>query len=366
MFLRRILFHLSRYRGFFNRNTLSSVIFALLVVIASGTVIVLFFERGQQSGLDHPSDVAWWIISTLTGIGTSSGAPRSLGGRVFATGLMLFGVVLVGMFTGTVVSMIIDSLLKEGQGMGISGYKGHVIICGWNPTARVIVEELIKGSPPQSVVILADMDRSPVRDGRVYFVRGDPCTGEDLKRAGIMDAASAIIFPTSRDAGSADSSSLLVALAIESLSPKCYTCVEVLDPRNEEHFRYAHADEVIVATEMAAHMLARATTFHGLSKVVSDLLSADNGNEFYKVPLDAVYHGQTFDAVLSDLRTRAKAILLGIERDGTLIINPKDEVVVQTGDMGLVVGWEEPRPARLAHGTLERTAPEQATQPAAS
>ena len=30
---------------------------------------------------------------------------------------------------------LIDYLLKEGQGMGASGYRDHIIVCGWNSTS---------------------------------------------------------------------------------------------------------------------------------------------------------------------------------------------------------------------------------------
>lgn len=49
---------------------------------------------------------------------------------------------MLGTITGALVAMVIDFLLKEGQGLGASGYRDHVVVCGWNTTARDLIAEL--------------------------------------------------------------------------------------------------------------------------------------------------------------------------------------------------------------------------------
>ena len=46
---------------------------------------------------------------------------------------------IVAALTAAVVGFVIDFLLKEGQGMGASGYQDHVVVCGWNATARCML-----------------------------------------------------------------------------------------------------------------------------------------------------------------------------------------------------------------------------------
>ena len=50
----------------------------------------------------------------------------------------------------------IDFLLKEGQGMGAAGYRDHIVVCGWNTTARDLIEELKGDEFTTKVVLLAD------------------------------------------------------------------------------------------------------------------------------------------------------------------------------------------------------------------
>ena len=89
--------------------------------------------------------------------------------------------------TGAVVGFFIDILLKEGQGMGAAGYRDHIVVCGWNTTARDLIEELKGDEFTTKVVVLHDAERNPAGDG-VYFVRGDITSTEDLERTGIREA----------------------------------------------------------------------------------------------------------------------------------------------------------------------------------
>ena len=91
---------------------------------------------------------------------------------------------MLGMITGALVAMVIDFLLKEGQGLGASGYKDHIVVCGWNTTARDLIAELRGDDYQLKVVVIAELDKNPAGEG-VYFVRGDATDEEDLERAGL-------------------------------------------------------------------------------------------------------------------------------------------------------------------------------------
>ena len=83
--------------------------------------------------------------------------------------LILFGVALLGTITGALVAMVIDFLLKEGQGLGASGYRDHVVVCGWNTTARDLLNELRGDDYKLKVVIVADLEKNPA-GGDAYYV----------------------------------------------------------------------------------------------------------------------------------------------------------------------------------------------------
>ena len=135
----------------------------------------------------------YWALNTVLGSGDPSYVSTFVG-RTISAVLTVLGLTLLALATGLLIGFIIDVLLKEGQGMGASGFRDHIVVCGWNASARELIQELRSDDYHRQLVVLADVERNP--GGRdVYFVRGDSTTEEDLRRSGIEDAASAIVFP---------------------------------------------------------------------------------------------------------------------------------------------------------------------------
>jgi len=247
----------------------------------------------------------------------------------------LFGVAIVATITGALVGFVIDFLLKEGQGMGASGYRGHIVICGWNSTARDLISELAKDEYGTKIVLLHDSERSPAPD-QIYFVRGSTTNDSDLRRAGIEHAASAIVCPVD-GSDQADMSSILTVLAIESISPDVRTVVEVNNPDHVAHFERANVDEVMVTSRLASHLLARSAMYPGLSKLVTDIVSGGEGSELYRVELPEDCAGLTVDDLSAKLRADHRATLLAVNRAGTSHPNPEAGFLVQAGDDLVVV-----------------------------
>ena len=219
--------------------------------------------------------------------------------------------------------------------MGASGFRDHIIVCGWNTTARDLIEELKGDEYKSRVVVLADMDKNPA-GAHVYFVRGDSTSVEDLKRAGIEEAAAAIVFPLTQT-NDADMHSILTVMAIESVAPEVRTVAEVINPAHVEHFQQAHADEILVTSRLASRLLARSALYPGLSNVVTDIVSGGEGSELYRVHLPDDYCGLSIDDLSKRLRDEHRATLLAISRGGQTWVNPQADFVLQPLDDALVV-----------------------------
>ena len=110
-------------------------------------------------------------------------------------------------------------------------------MCGWNSTARDLIDELRGDDYKQKIVVLADLDKNPAGSG-VYFVRGDATDAGDLERAGMTEASAALVFPVD-GSDEADMHSILAIMAIKSIAPGVRTVSEVNNPRHEPHFHRA-------------------------------------------------------------------------------------------------------------------------------
>ncbi len=276
----------------------------------------------------------YWGITTVLGQGDASYVTSPFG-WVVGWLLALFGIGILATITGALVGFVIDFLLKEGQGMGAAGHKGHIVVCGWNSTARDLIDELRSDEYDADVVVVHEADRNPAGDD-AYFVRGDTTNAEDLKRAGIEEAVAAIICPTD-SSNEADMRSILTVLAIEDLAPKVRTVVEVNNPKHVSHLRRANVDEVLVSSRLAAHLLARTAMYPGLSEVVADMVAGGEGSELYRVELPDDYLGVSIDELSARMRRDHQATVLAVSRNGSSFVNPPADFRLEPGDDAVVV-----------------------------
>lgn len=331
-FLRRVSWHLKRVTEKMDRRFFTSLLAGLVVVLAIASLAVWLAETELTLG-DFGASVHW-SVTTVFGQGDASYVSTPVG---WAVGwlLGLFGVAIVATITGALVGFVIDFLLKEGQGMGAAGYKDHIVICGWNSTARDLITELKTDDYEARLVLLCDLERSPA-DGDVYFVRGVPSNESDLKRAGIESARTAIVCPMD-GTNEADMASILTVLAIESIAPQVRTVVEVNNPEHVPHFRRAEVDEVMVTSKLASHLLARSALYPGLSELVTDLVSGGEGSELYRVDLPEECLGKSIDEVSAMLRRDHDATLLAVTRGDHTYANLKSDFSFEPGDDLIVV-----------------------------
>jgi voltage-gated potassium channel len=343
--IRRIGFHARRITGQMDRHFFTTLITAVVGFVVIATVLVTLLEEEKRT-LAGFGSTFYWAITTVIGSGDSSFV-TSPGGYVIGWLLAFFGVAIVAAMTGAVVGFVIDFLLKEGQGMGASGYTDHIVVCGWNETARDLLEELKGDEFTTKVVLLHESERNPAGDG-VYFVRGDVTSTDDLERCGIREAQAAIVFPADRS-NEADMRSILSVMAIESIAPHVRTVVEANNPMHVDHFRRADADEILVTSRLASHLLARTALYPGLSQLVTDIVSGGEGSELYRVAIPDEYLGLSIDDLSAKLRGEHRATLLAVTRDGRSLTNPPADLRLQAGDDAVVVAESlgELRPLEL-------------------
>ena len=331
-FLRRVSWHFRRVSAKIDRRFFVSLLVGLVVVLSIAALSVWLAETNHT--LNDFGASLHWSVTTVFGQGDASYVSTPVG-WVIGWLLGIFGVAIVATITGALVGFVIDFLLKEGQGMGASGYKDHMVICGWNATARDLVTELSTDDYKTQLVLLCDRERSPAPND-VYFVRGMPSNEADLKRAGVDCARTAVICP---DDGSneADMTSILTVLAIESIAPQVRTVVEVNNPDHVPHFRRAGVDELMVSSKLAAHLMARSALYPGLSELVTDLVSGGEGSELYRVELPTDVVGFSIDDVSALLRKEHCATLLAVNRNGHTFSNLATDFKFEHGDDLIVV-----------------------------
>lgn len=125
LFFRRIFNTIS---GILKTNGLHYVLTITLGVIIAGGFGIYALEPNMES----LGDALWWSLVTTTTVGYGDISPVTLGGRLLAGLLMLVGIGLLGMVTGSIATYFVNKLNKEPDSTFV------------NDTLRYVIDQLGK------------------------------------------------------------------------------------------------------------------------------------------------------------------------------------------------------------------------------
>ncbi len=330
--LPRLAWHLARIRSQIDRRVVFRLLGSILAFVVLSALLVTLIEKEWTASAF--ADSFYWAVNSVLGASDPDYVSSPLG-WIISWLLIILGLTLLAVATGLLIGFIVDVLFREGQGMGAAGYRNHVVVCGWNSSARALVDELQRDEYGAKVVVLDRAEKNPAGKG-VYFVSGDATDEADLQRAAITEAAAAIVVPHDLS-DEADMRSILVVMAIESVAPNIRTIVAVNNRKHFDHLKRAHADELLAPAELASHLLARASLYPGLTELVVDIVSGGDGSELYRVEIPDDYVGRSVDEVSSLFRREHRATLVSIGRGGTTHLNPRADFSLERGDEALVI-----------------------------
>ena len=333
-----------------NKHTLLRLFIASLLILVGGTILFYKFEVASPNSPYHSLSDAIKAILIYFISGFDTDAPATTGGLITSLLMIIFGIALVGLFTANIAAIIVEKKLKEGLGLEALTVKDHIIICGWNYKAEQIVKELHNDEAPIKypvVIISNQIDEHPIPDNDlVDFVKGDPSDEATLKKANIMYCKAAIILADitqeNRKTNTPDAQSILTALAIETINPDVYTCVEVLNPKNIQHLKRANVDEIISVSELTGKLLAQSVMNLGLSGFITEVLSTNEGCEFYRIKLKLEYCNKTFLELFTTFKEKFNYILVSVQRGNTLYVNPENDFKVKEEDELYIIAKDFP------------------------
>lgn len=239
----------------------------------------------------------------------------------------------------------VESHTTEPASGGDFNIKDHVVICNWTDKADVIVRQLHDESVHDKnpiIVVTETPEQVPQSTDKVYrgllTIGGDPADKEILERADIRTAKTAVILADEADPENADSKSILIQLAIDSINPNVHTIVELIKSSSEMYFKYTHVNEIICLEQLAEKLLSQSALTPGLSEVYMNLLTQSlDTNEIYLEELPGSFAGQTYEEVEKKIVSikEKDIILIGwatdIEKrvDGEIVLNSRGKPIFE-------------------------------------
>jgi voltage-gated potassium channel len=341
------------------RPVLSILLMLLILYLIAGLVVAIYEEESLANGLLR-------IFPAFFGEVGFVESPY-VAVQVFVLIGLLVSITFLAVVTGKITSVLVESLRRGGSMARKVNFSGHTIICGWNYQGERVIRELLSADVKEhhGIVILHDSDERPVQDERVECISGDPSQDANLIRAGVMRAKSVIVLTDlAKGANRADAEALMVVLAVESLNREVHTCVQIMNSANRCHLERAHADEIICLDQMGGCLVVASALEHGVSHVVSELLTFNFGSEFYRYDSQITDElvGKEFAEAVGILAQR-RMILVAVETDCTeelgrklgkdilhklpetnraVVTNPQSRYEIQQGDALFLIAESEP------------------------
>ena len=335
-------------RAFEENRLLYMLAFSVLgVEVLLGGVSFYLIEAGRNPAMTGVADGLWWALVTLTTVGFGDISPVTLLGRAVGSVLMIGGMFTLALFAGIVGTTLLGSLLtlREEQ-FRMSRDIDHLVICGYNPGARMLLDALREELPEDAqLVIFAAGERGPDVPAEFTWVSGDPTKESELDKVRLTHASSLVIVgdralpPQQADAVTI----LTVFTARRYLSAHAttarrtrplYVVAEILEAENVDHALTAGADEVIETTRLGFSLVAHAVTMPGTAAIMSRVATVGAHSLYLGRVPDGVQAPLPFGELARQIKDAQGAMVIGVRDPASREdrLNPPDAHVVGADD----------------------------------
>jgi len=287
------------------------------------------------------ADSVYMVITTIATVGYGEIHPQGVPGRVFTSGLIVFGVATALYSFGVFAQMLSDNAWGEYrrarklQG-DLDRLREHFIICGYGRIGTQIVAEFESHKVPYVVIDQTEEALERIRsEGRLHL-EGDASKEEILRQAGIGRARGLI------SAVDSDERAVYIVLAARALNPSIYIVARAGRPESIRRLELAGATRTISPYLMAGHRMAELAIRPAMVDVLEGLHhgEAGIGVEEMVVAGGTSAAGHTLEE--SGLLAADAARVLAVrKRDGTVSVNPASTVTLEDGDLVIALGTED-------------------------
>ncbi len=317
-------------------------VFSLFFVFFFSILIIVFsveHTAGNKNIKDF-FDAIYYTVITATTVGYGDVVPLTATGKLLAMALGVLGIFLFSLLTATISTGFFHSvnMLKAGM-LSFREMKNHIVICGWNETGEVILEELKqyykeRHQRMKPVVIVSEQD---IQVEGTYYKKGDFVREEILKNAGVEHADTVIILAEKLPhltEDSIDARSILAAMLVRDLNPRVSLIIEILLRENAKTIRRKKvADYIIVDGEIVGSIISNYIKHKETTELLKFFLEKA---EFEEKVVEEV---KTFRELLHELGR--DYILIGVKRGEEFIMFPDPDFEVRPEDTLLLLRRKE-------------------------
>ena len=308
------LTHWHQMKSWVKVHLIGCVLFVLTATWVGISASVFFFENGaKDSNIHSLQDGLWWGIVTFLTVGYGDRYPVTLPGRLFASMLMIVGVVTMSIVTAKISTYFLEQALAKGRKtVDTDRLKNHFVICGWKEDIHPLLEHILASNPdlaPNDLVIIAPMSETLVNSlkqhltlSEVQLVVGDFIHEGNLRRAAPERARRVLILadqspnPDGKmpSESEVDARTIMTAMTLSQIARGTLVAAEIYDPKMEPYLKIANVSEVISTREYSRLILGNATAGTGIANVLYEILSPQTPVKILTVAIPEALVGKTF------------------------------------------------------------------------
>ena len=259
----------------------------------------------------------YWNTVIMLVSGIEDKEPTSVLGRVEAVFVLIFGIVIVSLLTGEIVSVLV--ILNQRVGRirmmppNSPAFREHILILGANEHLERVISQLYEAYRGRRYIVVLDKNADKLKAGtpkvfrKVFALSGNPLDARSLSDAAFTKAHSIIVLSTREydSDGSRDSLTLMSTLSARLSGQQNRDSGRVDNPRHitveinkNESLQYTSILDGVgfVNGHLFAEQLISQTVLHrGISHVYERLMQfSRHTNEFYLIDVPDGLIGRTF------------------------------------------------------------------------
>ncbi len=279
----------------------------------------------QKAGSDIKNffDAIWWSLVTITTVGYGDLVPKTFWGRIIGIVFIFLGFTIFSTFTAFIASTFIDRKIKERKGLNKIRERNHILICGWNASAKKILDFISKLDPAEipNIVLINELDESKFSafqnhypDLDIKFINGDFTNQEVLLKGNVKEAQHIILLydESKPNSSPSDERTIIASHNIAYLKLKGKITMQLYDEKYLPNIRRDMVQNVIIFDDVGGNLLANSTINPAVPDFIQEILKFSDGKGFKEVDIPNEFVTKTFAELTEFLKKERDLILLGI------------------------------------------------------
>ncbi len=308
-------------------------------------LLVLFLGTAWFSVMEDftPLDALYMTVITVSTVGFKEVHQLDASGQLFVVFLIISGLTVMTYTLGAVGRVIIEGSIQRYLGRQrmmreVEKLKGHYLVCGHGRMGEILCKEL-QGEGVDFVVIEGDPEVAEKLIEIGYLVvEGDATEDRVLEKAGVTRAKGLVAVVSN------NVNNLYITLSAREMcrkeNPDLYILSRATDESASEKITRAGADRVISPYAIGGMRIVQALlrpTVYDFVDIATQTSGMDLMFEELKVSEKSGFDGVAIKD--SGIRQGFDVIVIAIKKpSGRMVFNPGPEVIMQIGDMLIVLG----------------------------